>query len=222
MIDLTKQGNLVKREKLNKKINIIGCGATGSHVVYTLVKLGFQNIDIYDFDVVEPHNLSNQFYRIEDIGKPKVECLKNIIKTTTNCDINAFNKKIESNTEEPLEGVTFMLVDTMDSRKAIYENCLKLKIKSDLLIETRVGALSGMIYCIDPKNVIHIRNYEKSFYSDEETVKSACGTELMIISTVLATTVYAINLLINYINEEECCNFILFQPNIYFLQNTKF
>lgn len=34
---------------------------------------------LWDFDTVEAHNIVNQMFRQQDVGKPKVEALKDIL-----------------------------------------------------------------------------------------------------------------------------------------------
>ena len=61
-------------------INIIGVGAVGSFAALALAKMGFKNIKVFDDDKVEEHNISNQFYKLADIGKLKVDALAGMIK----------------------------------------------------------------------------------------------------------------------------------------------
>lgn len=66
-------------EKLReKKIIIIGAGSLGSNILISLARLGFKEISIIDYDIVEEENLSTQNYELEDLkeGKPKVFALK--------------------------------------------------------------------------------------------------------------------------------------------------
>jgi len=51
-----------KLEKLGKvKVGIAGAGGLGSNCALHLVRSGFKNLKIVDFDVVEPSNLNRQF-----------------------------------------------------------------------------------------------------------------------------------------------------------------
>ena len=54
-------------------LNIIGVGATGSHIGLYAAKMGFHNFQVWDLDIVENHNLPNQIYENEDIGSKKVD-----------------------------------------------------------------------------------------------------------------------------------------------------
>jgi molybdopterin/thiamine biosynthesis adenylyltransferase len=54
------------------RIAVVGAGAVGNEVVKNLALLGTGTIDLFDFDVVEVHNLTRSiFLRESDIGTPK-------------------------------------------------------------------------------------------------------------------------------------------------------
>ena len=61
------------------KIGIGGAGGLGSNAAVILARTGFCNFEILDKDVVEASNLNRQNYTLADIGKPKVECLKQFL-----------------------------------------------------------------------------------------------------------------------------------------------
>src|SRR5688500_737848 len=53
---------------------VIGAGAVGNEVVKNLALLGVGKVDIFDFDMIEQHNLTRSvLYREADIGRPKAE-----------------------------------------------------------------------------------------------------------------------------------------------------
>ena len=157
----------------DRQVDIIGCGATGSKIAMEIVKLGVENVHLYDFDKVEEHNIANQVFGIPDIGKFKVDALADIIENLTATKVTKHNERVDGNTE--LGSVVFLLTDTMKSRKEIFEGALKLKLRTDLLIETRMGADSGRIYTIDPNQPDQIEKYEATLYDDSEAEVSACG-----------------------------------------------
>lgn len=60
----------------SNKILIIGVGTAGSYVLELLTKLGFNNFTIIDGDIVSVNNIDSQFYYLSDLGKYKVDVLK--------------------------------------------------------------------------------------------------------------------------------------------------
>lgn len=68
----------------------------------------------------------------------------------------------------------------------------------------------GRIYTIDPSNLTHIKEYEKEFYTDEETTSpSACGASTTIVATAIDISAHAIWNLINWHNNDKNYNEIL-------------
>lgn len=62
------------------QIGIAGAGGLGSNCALALVRSGFVNFVIADFDKVSLSNLNRQQYFPDDIGKYKVECLEKLIR----------------------------------------------------------------------------------------------------------------------------------------------
>lgn len=53
---------------------VVGCGAVGNEVVKNLTLLGVGAIDVFDFDTIEPHNLTKSvLFRETDIGRNKAD-----------------------------------------------------------------------------------------------------------------------------------------------------
>ena len=68
-----RQRGLVSTESLSKTaVTIIGVGAIGRQVALQLAALGVMKIQLIDFDDVEPHNVTNQGYRMSEVGQAKV------------------------------------------------------------------------------------------------------------------------------------------------------
>jgi sulfur carrier protein ThiS adenylyltransferase len=58
------------------RIGIAGAGGLGSNAAMILARTGFRLFEILDKDVVEASNLNRQDFTIADIGRPKVEALR--------------------------------------------------------------------------------------------------------------------------------------------------
>jgi tRNA A37 threonylcarbamoyladenosine dehydratase len=79
---------LVNETIFSTPVVIIGAGAVGSFTALAMAKIGFSEIVSIDFDSVSDENIHNQFFRIKDIGKTKVQALSEIIKEFSDTDIN--------------------------------------------------------------------------------------------------------------------------------------
>ena len=161
MIDISRHRELFDAEKFDTPITIVGVGATGSWVALMLAKLGIRGelITVYDFDVVEEHNVANQIYGLQDISMPKVKALSQLLIKITEIEIHAVNNKL---TTQRLSGIVFLMVDSMEQRKLIWENAIKMKSAIQLLIEPRMGIDVGRIYNVNPVNLNHIGDYENT------------------------------------------------------------
>ncbi len=82
----------------NINILIIGAGAIGTHILWNLITIGIKNITIVDYDIIDESNLNRQlFYGYDDIGKNKIEVLKNKISIKyPNVNLNTLYTKIET------------------------------------------------------------------------------------------------------------------------------
>lgn len=170
-VDYWRQLGIFAPGKFNKPITVIGAGATGSYIVWLLAKMGCRDITVYDHDKVENHNLPNQVFGLEDIGKKKVIALAAAVEAGTGVKIKPIPKKFSKG---QLAGIVYVLTDTMASRKAIWESSIRYQLSVDLMIETRMGAEGGMIYAVKPCLPDHIAAYEQTLYTDAEAEKSPC------------------------------------------------
>jgi molybdopterin/thiamine biosynthesis adenylyltransferase len=162
----------------NMRIDVIGAGATGSRVVLSLAKLGLVNIHVWDYDIVESHNIANQIYRLGDIDRVKVEALQAIVEEATGTKITIHPEKVDGS--QKLGEIVFLLVDTMQSRKEIWQKAVRNKIRVKLMIETRMGSDTGRIYSVLPADPDAITKYDESLYDDVEAEVSACGTSISV------------------------------------------
>lgn len=101
-----------------KKIVIIGCGGVGSPLAELLVRGGFLNIVLIDFDKIDETNLNRQIYFEQDLGKIKSFALKeHLLKIDKNAKIQVFEEKIsEKNISKVCTG-SDLIVDATDNFK---------------------------------------------------------------------------------------------------------
>jgi molybdopterin/thiamine biosynthesis adenylyltransferase len=167
----------------HRKVTIIGAGATGSYVALLTAQIGIQNIDVWDHDIVEEHNLPNQIYFLHHVGLNKVDALKNFIMNKCGFEISIHKEKVERQDIRPGSYV-FLLVDSMKSRKEIFENCIRGKcLNTGLVIETRMGPDSGRIYAFNPNSVKQVQEWVDTLYPDDQAQVSACGATISIAPT---------------------------------------
>lgn len=207
-LDVRRHMELFDPYKYNTPIHIIGAGATGSWLALCLTKLGIRGdlIVMYDFDVVEEHNIPNQAFGIHDVSKLKTEALKDMIRRTVGISIRT---QASEYLNQRLEGYVFLMVDSMSERQRIWKDNIKLKYNVTHLIEPRMGLDECRIYNVNPMDLNDIQNYEANHYTDEEASVSACGTSQSVITTAMSCASYCCRQLINHVAGVELDNEIM-------------
>jgi molybdopterin/thiamine biosynthesis adenylyltransferase len=162
---LTRQYDLIPENILTTPIFVIGAGAIGSMTVLTLAKMGFNNIFVYDDDIVDFVNINNQFYRISDIGKLKVVALYSLVKDFTGVEIVPINARAK----DMMAGIVISAVDSMESRKQIFE-----LFCGSLLIDPRMAIEYASIRTFMPRKGDTPKDYTQSLYSDKDAVAERC------------------------------------------------
>ena len=102
----------------------------GNHVCLGLIGLGIGTIKIYDFDVIESHNLNRQsLFCEEDITQSKAETLAKRLKERNSLlEIIGIQEKItEENIEDLIRGVHLIIdcVDRISVRRILSRFCLE-------------------------------------------------------------------------------------------------
>ena len=133
--------------------------------------MGVGELILYDGDRIEPHNLPNQFYTLEDDGEYKVLALQNCIKRYV--DSCRIIPKTEHYEGQPLKGIVISAVDDMDTRGMIFTHVKKQK--PDYYIEGRMGAEVMRIYSVNPHE--DTSWYNKMLYSNDEAMELACTAQ---------------------------------------------
>ncbi len=122
------------------KIGIAGCGGLGSNTASNLVRLGFNNFVLVDFDIVENSNLNRQFYFFDQIGRVKVDALKeNLDKITPGLNISREVKYLdEKNIIETFKDCDLVVegFDNVKSKIMFIEN---LSCKKQCVCATGLG-----------------------------------------------------------------------------------
>ena len=195
-MDLKKQLEFFNpNDHSNEEIHIIGVGAIGSHLVEMLVRMGFEDIHIYDFDEVTPHNLANQMYFATQIEDTKLDA---IAETCTNinpdCELHLHHDGWKPKTR--LTGHIFLAVDNIDLRRSIFEeNKDNMNIVS--FSDYRMGLMDAQHYFACTQNDKDKIKFESTLQFSHEEAKnatpvSACGTSLNVIPTVRVITALGI------------------------------
>ncbi|MBN2364252.1 sulfur carrier protein ThiS adenylyltransferase ThiF [candidate division WOR-3 bacterium] len=71
----------IKTRLKNCNVGIAGCGGLGSNCAVILARTGIGGLILVDYDTVERSNLNRQYYFLNQLGRKKVEALKENIES---------------------------------------------------------------------------------------------------------------------------------------------
>lgn len=170
-VDYTRQLDIFDPSTFTDTITVIGVGGIGSPTTIVLAKMGCTRIVIYDPDTIELHNIPNQFYRIGDVGRPKVEALKDIVREFAGVEVTPHQELFAEQQIDP--GIVIAATDSMTSRKAVW-NRVKYNPHIRLFIDARMGGEVARIYAVNPSDIDAIEAYEKTLYDDSDASPEKC------------------------------------------------
>lgn len=199
--DFVDDPNAAQEKILNASVCILGCGGTGNIAVQHLVAAGIKKFILIDSDIVEVTNLNRQFcFDISDLGKPKVEVVKNYILAreasaevyTCQIKINSFEDLYRCFESYPPVDLILCCADTppIAINSYIAEYCIQ---KNIMCMFGSVGVYYGYIGPI-LKEKTHIKNflqYQKEMQKQLDTNLVVISSSISYLNTLVATLITA-------------------------------
>lgn len=187
------------------RIIIGGCGGIGSNLAFQLARMVPANITIYDDDNVEMVNMAGQLFSFDDLGKPKVNAITDMITFYTSMrQVNAIKEKFSYSTEPG--DIMLCGFDNMTARKVFFESWKRhLEGMTDdekgrcLFMDGRLSIDTLQILCIKGNDTYNIDRYNREFlFSDSEAEATVCSMKQ---TTYLACMIGSLmtNLFTNFI-----------------------
>ena len=116
----SRQETVIDQNRLkNIRVAVVGVGACGTVIADLLSRIGVGTIYLFDYDIVEIHNIAGQRFTEEDLGKPKVKVIDNQLKKI-NSEITILGENIKIVSEKQLPkdlDYIFSGVDNFTARK---------------------------------------------------------------------------------------------------------
>lgn len=158
--------------------SIIGCGGIGSWTSLLLARTGIGGIYSYDFDIIESQNMAGQLFRLQDLGKHKVDAMKEIIKEYVPTLKGAFLSEPYNN--QQLSRITITALDSIAVRKVVFEQyCEQYKNYHDkskcLFIDGRMSAEAFQVFIFRLSQEDKIKEYEQSLFEDSKATGNVCS-----------------------------------------------
>jgi hypothetical protein len=98
----------------NARLLIAGCGI-GSGLAICATRLGFERFLLVDGDTVDAHNLNRQFFDFADVGKPKVQALReHILRINPQADVQVLQANLDDSNTDAAVSRADIVFDTVD------------------------------------------------------------------------------------------------------------
>ena len=213
VMDLSKVYEFFQPESAEGKIHIVGCGSVGSTIAENLARCGIKDFVLWDFDTVEPHNVSNQMFTQNDVGKPKVEGLKDILVSINPEIADSITLQPKGWQGKMMSGYIFLAVDSIDIRRAIVEKHMDSPyVKAVFDVRTMLTGAQHYAAPWDNNNVKQNLLQSMQFSHDEasdEVEVSACGVTLGVVTTVRLISALCVNNFIRFVKNGEIWKTVL-------------
>ena len=152
-----------------KKIAVIGLGGVGSIIPLVLVRSNIRKIILIDNDFVNVSNLNRQIaYDQNDLGKPKVEALKEkLFNIRDDLEIEIYHKKIDANFDfNVLKDVNYVIdcIDDLEGKVLLTKYCYFHNIKIDIASADETVSAKVLTYdTINNKYLVKYIAYNANF-----------------------------------------------------------
>lgn len=183
------------------------------------MRCGVTELTLWDFDKVEPHNLANQMFRQQDIGKTKVDALFDMLKDINPEVANTIELKPDGWKGKLMSGYIFLCVDSIELRREIVEKHMDSPyVKA--VFDFRTLLESAQHYAADwgdfkmKQDILKSMNFSHE-EAKEETPVSACGVTLGVATTVRLICALGVNNFLNFVKGNGVKKLIIidgFQP----------
>lgn len=176
----SRQEALAPLEKLKASdCVVIGAGAVGRNVCKLLASMGVNKLQIWDHDTVEMENLAPQGYNENQLKKNKAEATgEDCISLNSNLakNITVKNRRFAKSDAKALAGKhVFMCVDSIDTRKNIYEAAVKSG--ANWIGDARVAG--EIIRVISESKPEKDGKYSKTLFEQSEAYEGSCHQKMV-------------------------------------------
>lgn len=135
----------------NKSVLVIGVGGTGSIIADHLARFGVLKIGIVDGAKLDSPDLNRQFcYKKENVGKYKVDLLKDHIESQTNCKVvESYREYLNSSNLDIFKKDYDLIINCADKPKFEIQ-CLAVKLSQIKKIPILFGSVGILDYVVGP------------------------------------------------------------------------
>ena len=178
----TRQQELVPAGRLAElSMTVIGVGAIGRQVALQLAAIGARQLQLVDFDRVDPTNVTTQGYLLADIGELKVQATAAAIAALDpTIQVTVVNDRYRP--QLAVGQALFCCVDSIESRSAIWRSAGR---RTEFWCDGRM--LGEIIRVLVASDEVGRRHYPTTLFAAEEAGAGRCTAR----STVYTANVAA-------------------------------
>jgi sulfur carrier protein ThiS adenylyltransferase len=176
-----RQTDLVPHERLSALcLTVIGIGAIGRQVSLQLAAMGARHIQLIDFDLVEPTNVTTQAYLAADIGHPKVDATATAIhQIEPDIELSLINDRYRPRIT--VGEAIFCCVDSISSRAAIWRS---VSGRCQFWCDGRM--LAEVIRVLTVAEEQGRRHYPQTLFASREAQTGRCSAQSTIYTANIA------------------------------------
>lgn len=176
-MDYSDQVHIFDAKAWGWPVHLIGAGGITNLLGPLLAKMGVREIHVWDDDVLEARNCPTEIaYSYRMVGQPKVAAMADVTAYLLDDGVKVYQHKERVTTETVLEpGVVICGVDSMASRKVIWENVKKNFLDVPLFIDGRSAGEVTAIFALSPADFEQQKAYETWLFDDAQAMKLQCG-----------------------------------------------
>ena len=183
-----RQEDLVNQHALERLgVTVVGFGSIGSFTALTLAKMGIKNFVVYDFDTVELHNISNQFFSKKHVGYNKATVADNILKEFGSQDLNLTVKPFKFDREKLTTEIVLASADDMKARRNIFR-CAIMSKKPKLFLDVRMGGKQLTVFAVDLTNPKECDEFYEKYLLDVENQEIRCTAKTIIFNVLMCSS----------------------------------
>jgi molybdopterin-synthase adenylyltransferase len=177
-----RQADLVPMEAIKAiTASVIGVGAIGRQVALQLAAIGVCRLQLVDFDVVDPTNVTTQGYWQADIGQSKVLATSAATaRIDPTIQVEAVNDRFRPRME--IGDAVFCCVDSIDTRAAIWR---AVRNRCQFWADGRMlGEVMRILVAVDAASRNH---YSTTLFNGADAQRGSCTAK----STIYAASIVA-------------------------------
>lgn len=195
-----RHGEKVENILHDSSVAIAGLGGLGSHVAFALTRVGVGKLILIDFDTVDISNLNRQEYRIQHIGLPKTEALKEqLLEINPYMEIETHSVKMDETNSVQLLKDADVICEAFDNPEA---KSMLVDVVLSKLPEKYLVAGSGMAG-YESSNTIQTERITNRFYLCGDKVSGIEQGMSLMAPRVAVCAAHEANMIVRILLERE-------------------